>query len=166
MSSWCEVLIRMLALLQRKTLLETKNCKLKCLKQHYLTVQLLKNVAVVIEDTAYALFFLSPPCGIWQLQSPQPREFTTQGKKMLMLRSEPGGGGRGSWGRVGLGAAGIDLVDRCITTKCTYSWLYSVILCQKDQCYLHTVIPHMSIHCVVIWNSMVYITFFWTGLCT
>ena len=35
MSSRREVLIRILALLQRKTLLETKNRTLKCLKRHY-----------------------------------------------------------------------------------------------------------------------------------
>ena len=41
MSSRREVLIRFLALLQRKTLIETKNLTLKCLKLHYLTVQML-----------------------------------------------------------------------------------------------------------------------------
>ena len=41
MSSRREVLIRILALLQRKTLIETKNLTLKCLKLHYLTVQML-----------------------------------------------------------------------------------------------------------------------------
>ena len=35
-----EVLIRIIALLQRKTLTETKNCTLKCLKRHYYTRQL------------------------------------------------------------------------------------------------------------------------------
>ena len=33
-----EVLITNIALLQRKTLIETKNRTLKCLKRHYLTV--------------------------------------------------------------------------------------------------------------------------------
>ena len=39
MSSRREVLIRILALLQRKTLIETKNRILKCLKRHYLNVR-------------------------------------------------------------------------------------------------------------------------------
>ena len=41
MSSRLEVLIRILALLERKTVIETKNRTLKCLKLHYLTVQML-----------------------------------------------------------------------------------------------------------------------------
>ena len=45
----------------------------------------MKNVAVLTEDGAFALFFLSPPQGICQLKSPHPREFAIQGKKMLML---------------------------------------------------------------------------------
>ena len=39
MSSRREVLIRILALLQRKTLIETKNRILKCLKRHYSNVR-------------------------------------------------------------------------------------------------------------------------------
>ena len=70
MSSQREVLIRILALLQRKTLIETKNRILKCLKWHYLTVRSMKNVAVLTEDGAFALFF-----------RPHPREFAIQGKK-------------------------------------------------------------------------------------
>ena len=38
--------------LERKTLLETKNRTLKCLKRHYSTVQSKKNVAVLTEDGA------------------------------------------------------------------------------------------------------------------
>ena len=91
MSSRREVLIRILALLQRKTLIETKNRTLKCLKWHYSTVRSMKNVAVLTGDGA---FFLSPPRGIWQLKSPHPREFAIQGKKMLM----PGGQPAGGWG--------------------------------------------------------------------
>ena len=56
MSSRLEVLIRILALLQRKTLLKTKNRTLKCLKRQYSTVQSLKNVAVLTEDGAFFRF--------------------------------------------------------------------------------------------------------------
>ena len=38
----------------------------------------MKNVAVLTEDGAFALFFSSR---IWQLKSPQPRELAIQGKK-------------------------------------------------------------------------------------
>ena len=89
MSSQREVLIRILALLQRKRLIETKNRTLKCLKWHYLTVRTMKNVAVLTGDGA---LFLSPPRGIWQLKSPHPREFAIQGKKNAYA---PGGGGAG-----------------------------------------------------------------------
>ena len=98
MSSQREVLIRILALLQRKTLIETKNRTLKCLKWHYSPVWSMKNVAVLTGDGA---FFLSPPRGIWQLKSSHPREFAIQGKKNAYARW--GGGG---------GACGIDW---CIT---------------------------------------------------
>ena len=50
MSSRPEVLVRILALLQRKTLIETKSRTLKCLKWHYSTVRSMKNVAVLTED--------------------------------------------------------------------------------------------------------------------
>ena len=89
MSSRREVLIRILALLQRKTLIETKNRTLKCLKWHYLTVRSMKNVAVLTEDGAFALFF-----------RPHPREFAIQGKKNANAQGSArggGGGGGGSW---------------------------------------------------------------------
>ena len=41
----------------------------------------MKNVAVLTEDRALALFFF-PPRGIWQLKSSYPPEFAIQGKKM------------------------------------------------------------------------------------
>ena len=84
MSSWGEVLIR-IALFQRKTLIETKNRTLNCLKWHYSTVRSIKNVVVLTKDGAFAL--LSPLWGIWQLKSPHPREFAIQGGA--------GGGGAG-----------------------------------------------------------------------
>ena len=37
--------------------IETKNRTLKYLKWHYLTVQSIKNVAVLMEDRAFALIF-------------------------------------------------------------------------------------------------------------
>ena len=82
MSSRREVLIRILALLQRKTLIETKNRTLKCLKWHYSTVRSMKNVAVLTENGAFALFFRSHPGGFDSSRVTHPREFTIQGKKM------------------------------------------------------------------------------------
>ena len=63
MSSGREVFIRILALLQRKTLLETKNRTLKCLKRHYSIVQSMKNVAALTEDGGFAFFFRPHPGG-------------------------------------------------------------------------------------------------------
>ena len=55
---------RMLALLQWKRLIETKNRTLKCLKWNYSTARSMKNVAVLTEDGAFAIFFSSSPGGI------------------------------------------------------------------------------------------------------
>ena len=63
MSSRREVLFR-IALLQRRTLIETKNRTLKYVKWHYSTVRSLKKVAELTEDGAFALIF-----------PPYPREF-------------------------------------------------------------------------------------------
>ena len=90
MSSRREVFIRILALLQRRTLIETKNRTLKCLKRHYSTVRSMKNTAVMTEDWAFALFF-----------RPHPREFAIKGMNNANAR----GSARGEGGR---GAAGID----------------------------------------------------------
>ena len=60
MSSLREVLIR-IALLQRKTLIEPKNRALKCLKWHSSTLRSMKNVAVFMEDGAFALLFRPHP---------------------------------------------------------------------------------------------------------
>ena len=99
MSSRREVLIRILALLQRKTLIETKNRTLKCLKWHYSTVRSMKNVALLTEDGAFALFFLPHPWGFASSRVPTPGNLPSKAKKMLI----PGGQPRG-----GLGAGGID----------------------------------------------------------
>ena len=78
--------IRILALLQGKTLTETKNRTLKCLKRHYSTVRSMKNVAVLTEDGAFALFF-----------RPHPREFAIQGKKDANARGSARGGAGRRW---------------------------------------------------------------------
>ena len=97
MSSRREVLIRILALLQRKTLIETKN---RTLKWHYWTVRSIKNVAKVDGGQGICPLFSSPPRGICQLKTPHPREFAIQGKKNANSRGSARGGG--------LGAGGID----------------------------------------------------------
>ena len=83
MSSRREVLIRILALLQRKTLIETKN---RALKWHYWTVRSIKDVALLTEDGAFALFF-----------RPHPREFAIQGKKNANSRGSARGGPGRRW---------------------------------------------------------------------
>ena len=87
MSSRRKVL-RIQALLQRKTLLKTKNRILKCSKRHYSTAQSMKNVAVSTEDGAP-----TPPLGICH-----PRQ----------KKSNARGSARGR------GGGGADGIDRCI----------------------------------------------------
>jgi len=81
MSSRREVLIRILALLQRKTLIETKNRTLKCLKWHYWTVRSVKNVALLMEDGAFALFFRRHPGGFDSSRVPTPGNLPSKAKK-------------------------------------------------------------------------------------
>ena len=102
MSSQREVFIRILALLQRKTLIETKNRTLKCLKRHYSTVQSMKNVTVLTKDGAFALFFCPHPGGFNSSRVPTPREFAIQGEQNANAR----GSARG-WG----GAGQLDLTN-------------------------------------------------------
>ena len=95
--------IRILALLQRKTLIETKNRTLKCLKWRYSTVRSMKNVAVLTEDGAFAVFFRHHPGGFDSSRAPTPRNLPSKAKNAYARGSARGGGG----GR-GLGAGGID----------------------------------------------------------
>ena len=86
MSSPHEVLIKNPSAITKKTLLETKNGTLKCLKQHYLTVRSMKKVTVLTENGAFALFFRYHLGGFDRLKSPQPQEFAIQGKKNASAR--------------------------------------------------------------------------------
>ena len=102
MSSWRVVLIRILALLQRKTLIETRKKHIKMLKWHYWTVR---------ADGVRGIspLFSSHPGGFDSSRVPTPGNLPSKAKKMLMPGAgQPGGGGGGGW----LGAAGIDW---CIT---------------------------------------------------
>ena len=76
-----EVLIRIRELLQRKTLIETKNRTLKCLKRHYSTVRSMKNVAVLTEDGAFALFFRTHPGGFDSSRVLTPGNLPSKAKK-------------------------------------------------------------------------------------
>ena len=91
MSSRREVFITILALSQRKTLIETKN-HIKMFKMALFDCAFNEKCcsAVLTEDGAFALFL-----------RPHPQEFAIQGKKMLMRPPPPFQGG-------GLGAGGID----------------------------------------------------------
>ena len=86
-------IVRILALLQRKTLIETKNRTLKCLKWQYSTVRSMKNVAVL------TAFSVPTPGGFDSSRVPTP---------MLMPGGQPGGGGR--W-------AQLELTDALIIWK-------------------------------------------------
>ena len=95
MSSRREVLIRILALLQRKTLIEAKN---RTLKWHYWTVRSIKNVALLTEDGAYAFFFLPHPEGFASSRVLTPGNLPSRAKKMLIPGGQPGG----AWAQVEL----------------------------------------------------------------
>ena len=87
-----EVLIRILALSQRKT----QNVKM--LKWHYLTVQAMKNVAVLTEDRALALFFRPHPGGFDSSRIPTPGNLPSKAKKNATARGSARGGWAGrSW---------------------------------------------------------------------
>ena len=81
MSSRREVFIRILALLQRMTLIETKNRTLKCLKRHYSTVRSMKNLAVLTKDGAFALFCRPHPGGFDSSRVPTPGKLPPKAKK-------------------------------------------------------------------------------------
>ena len=81
MSSRREVLVRILALLQRKTFIETESRTLKCLKRHYSTVQSMKNVAALTEDGTFALFFRPHPGGFDSSRVPTPGNLPCKVKK-------------------------------------------------------------------------------------
>ena len=51
------------------------------LKRRYSTVRSIKNVAVLTEDGAFALFFRPHPGGFDSFKSPHPQEFAIQGQK-------------------------------------------------------------------------------------
>ena len=107
MSSRLEVLVRILALLQRKTLIETKSRTLKCLKWHHSTVRSMKNVPVLTEDGAFALFFSPYPGGFDSLIVPNPGNLPSKAKKLAYAQGSVRGGGGGGGGGGGLGAGGI-----------------------------------------------------------
>ena len=84
-------IVRILALLQRKTLIETTNRTLKCLKWNYSNVRSMKNVAVLTEDGAFALFFRNHPGGFDSSRVPTPGNLPSEAKIMLMPGGQPGG---------------------------------------------------------------------------
>ena len=88
MSSRHEVLIR-IALLQRKTFIETKNRTLKCLKSHYSSVRSMKNFAVLTEDGVFALFFCHHPGGFDSSRVPTAGNLPSKAKKVLMPGGQP-----------------------------------------------------------------------------
>ena len=62
----------------------------------------IKNVEVLTEDRAFALFFRPHPGGFDSSRIPTPGNLPSKAKKMLTPGGQPGGG------EEGLGAAGID----------------------------------------------------------
>ena len=83
---------------------EDVNCNkkftLKCLKRRYSTMRSMKNVAVLTEDGAFALFFRPHLGGFDSSRVPTPGNSPSKAKKMLMPGVSPGGGGGGdgrSW---------------------------------------------------------------------
>ena len=97
MSSRREVLIRILALLQRKTLIAKKN---RTLKWHSLTVRSMKNVELLTEDGAFALFFRPHLGDLTAQESPPPGICHPRQRKCNARGSARGGGG--GWEQVEL----------------------------------------------------------------
>ena len=78
-------------------LTETKNRTLKCLKWNYSTVRSMKNVAVLTEDGAFALYFRPHPGDLTAQKFPPPGICHPR-QKNANARGQPGGG----WAKVEL----------------------------------------------------------------
>ena len=76
----------------------------------------MKNVAVLTEDGAFALFFRPHPRGFDSSRLPTPGNLPSKAKKMLMPGGQPGGGGGG------LGAGGIDWCIIISVTPARLTW--------------------------------------------
>ena len=83
--------MRILALLQRKTLIKTKNRSLKCLK-HYSTVRSMKKFAVLTEDGAFALLFRPHPGELDSSRVPTLGNLPSKAKKNANARGSARGG--------------------------------------------------------------------------
>ena len=59
----------------------------------------MKNVAVLTEDGAFAVFFRPHPGGFDSSRVPSPRSLPSKAQKILMPGGQPrgGGGGGGGW---------------------------------------------------------------------
>ena len=91
MSSRTEVLIRILTLLQRKTLLEAKRRTLKCLKRHYSIRAINEKCCSVDGERA---LFLSPHPGVFdssRVPTPGKLQFKAK-KKNAYAQGQPEGG--------------------------------------------------------------------------
>ena len=97
MTSRREVFIRILPLLQRKTLIETKNRRLKCLKWHYSTVRSMK--VQCWRRTGHLPSFCVPTLGDLTAQESPPPGICHPRQKNANDRGQPGGGRRAgrSW---------------------------------------------------------------------
>ena len=97
MSSKSEVLIRIRVLLQRKTLIETKNRTLKSLNGVIRRCDQWKMLQCWQRTGHLPSFFVPTPAELTAL-SPHPREFTIQGQKNANARGSAEGrkGGRGA----------------------------------------------------------------------
>ena len=74
-----------IALLQRKTLIEKKN-HIKMLKTALFDYEINEKCFSVYGGRGICSLFSSPSRGIWQLKSPHPREFAIQGKENANAR--------------------------------------------------------------------------------
>ena len=114
----------------------------------------MKNVAVLTEDGAFAIFFCSHPRWFDSSRVPTSRNLPSKARKMLMPGAQAVGGGGGGW--VGLGAAGIDWcimegkkAGRCVSMSigsvgvsnilgnvvafCTYAYLKGDVLGKMEE---------------------------------
>ena len=100
MSLQREVLIRILALLQRKTLIKPKKSHIKMLKTALFDCAINEKCCSVDGGRAFALFFRPHLGGFDSSRAPTPREFAIQGKKNANARGWfflPGGSSGHRW---------------------------------------------------------------------